>query len=300
MTHETATAARGDIRQTLPVRLGVIDYLNCVPVYDWLLGQMARDGLPSIETVAGTPAQMNQALLAGEIDISNVSSVAFGEHANEWLLIPRLSVAAHGAVESVLLFSWQDDWRALDGSSLALTDHSATSVALVRLLAERRYGIQPCYVTQPPDLDTMLAEHDAALLIGDIALREGYLRRAIAGRGQPHVFDLATEWQAWTGLPFCFSVWAARAERAEAIAASEVAPLLHDSRARGIADLDRLAREAAARLNLPVEVCARYLRLLDYDLGPSDLDGLRHFLEMAVPNFHWSSVRFIGESGESA
>jgi predicted solute-binding protein len=173
MTHETVTTAREDARQTLPVRLGVIDYLNCVPVYDWLLGQMARDGLPSIETVAGTPAQMNQALLAGEIDISNVSSVAFGEHADEWLLIPRLSVAAHGAVESVLLFSWQDDWRALDGRSIALTDHSATSVALVRLLSERRYGIQPRYVTQPPDLDAMLAEHDAALLIGDIALRSG-------------------------------------------------------------------------------------------------------------------------------
>jgi chorismate dehydratase len=168
-------------------------------------------------------------------------------------------------------------------------------VSLVRLLSERRYGIQPRYETQPPDLYAMLAEHDAALLIGDIALREGYLRRAIARRGQPHVFDLATEWQAWTGMPFCFSVWAARAERAEVIAASEVVRLLHDSRARGIADLDRLAREAAARLNLPIAVCARYLRLLDYDLGPSDLDGLRHFLEMAVLNFRWSDVRFIGE-----
>jgi len=300
MTHEATTAAPGDVRQTLPVRLGVIDYLNCVPVYDWLLRQMATGDVSSIETMAGTPAQMNQALLSGKIDISNVSSVAFGEHADEWLLVPHLSVAAHGAVESVLLFSWHNDWRALDCCSIALTDHSATSVALVRLLSERRYGIQPRYVTQPPNLDTMLAKHDAALLIGDIALREGHLRRAIAGRGQPHVFDLATEWQAWTGLPFCFSVWAARAERAEAIAASEVVRLLHGSRAHGIADLDRLAREAAARLNLPVEVCARYLRLLDYDLGPDDLDGLRHFLEMAVPNFHWSDVRFIGASGESA
>lgn len=300
MTHEVATATQKDIRQTLPVRLGVIDYLNCVPVYDWLLGQMASDGLPSIETVAGTPAQMNQALLSGAIDISNVSSVAFGEHADEWLLVPHLSVAAHGAVESVLLFSWQDDWRALDGRSIALTDHSATSVALVRLLSERRYGIQPHYVTQPPDLDAMLAEHDAALLIGDIALREGHLRRAIAGRGQPHVFDLATEWQTWTGLPFCFSVWAARAERADAIATSEVVRLLHDSRARGIGNIDRLAHEAAARLDLPIAVCARYLRLLDYDLGPSDLDGLRHFLEMTVPDFHWSNVRFVGETGESA
>ncbi len=296
MTHEAAIATTGDARQTLPARLGVIDYLNCVPVYDWLLGQMATSGLPSIETVAGTPAQMNQALLSGAIDVSNVSSVAFGEHAREWLLIPHLSVAAHGAVESVLLFSWRDDWRALDGRSIALTDHSATSVALVRLLAERRYGIQPRYVTQPPDLDAMLAEHDAALLIGDIALREGHLRRTIAGQGQPHVFDLATEWRAWTGLPFCFSVWAARAERAEAIAASEVVRLLHLSRERGIADLDRLAQEAAARLDLPIAVCARYLRLLDYDLGTRDLAGLRHFLEMAVPDFRWSDARFIGES----
>ena len=297
MTHEAAIAAPSSAGRTLPVRLGVIDYLNCVPVYDWLLRQMAERSMPGIETEAGTPAQMNRALLSGAIDISNVSSVAYGEHSDEWLLLPHLSVAAHGRVESVLLFSWHDDWRALDGRSIALTDHSATSVALVRLLAERRYAIQPRYVTQTPDLDAMLAEHAAALLIGDIALREGYLRRAIAGRSQPYqpyVFDLAAEWQTWTGLPFCFSVWAARADRAEAIAASDVVALLQGSRRRGVAELDRIAREAAARLKLPLAVCQQYLRLLDYDLGPRDLDGLRRFLEMAVPGFRWSSVRFVG------
>lgn len=299
MTHEAAVAEPDSAGQTLPVRLGVIDYLNVVPVYDWLLHQTASHGLPGIETVAGTPAQMNQALLSGAIDISNVSSVAFGEHVSEWLLLPHLSVAAHGRVESVLLFSWHADWRALDGRSIALTNHSATSVALVKLLAEQRYGIQPSYATQPSDLGAMLTGHDAALLIGDIALREGYWRRDVSGRGQPYIFDLATEWEAWTGLPFCFSVWAARAGRAEAIAASEVVQLLHQSRERGIADLDRLAHEAAARLDLPVEVCNHYLRLLDYDLGQRDLDGLRHFLEMAVPGFRWSDVRFIGEKNES-
>ncbi|HET9981809.1 MAG TPA: MqnA/MqnD/SBP family protein, partial [Ktedonobacterales bacterium] len=149
MTHEAATTAPTSAGQTLPVRLGVIDYLNCVPVYDWLLRQMAESRLANIETEAGTPAQMNRALLSGGIDISNVSSVAYGEHAGEWLLLPHRSVAAHGRVESVLLCSWHDDWRALAGRSVALTDHSATSVALVRLLAERRYGVQPRYVTQP-------------------------------------------------------------------------------------------------------------------------------------------------------
>ena len=294
MTHETTIAAPISESQTLPVRLGVIDYLNVVPVYDWLLRQMAERRLPGIETAAGTPAQMNRALLAGAIDISNVSSVAYGERADEWLLLPHLSVAAHGPVESVLLFSWHADWRALDGRSIALTDHSATSVALVRLLSERRYGIQPRYATQPSNLDAMLAEHDAALLIGDSALREGHLRREIAGRGHPHIIDLATEWQAWTGLPFCFSVWAARADRAGAIAESGVVRLLQSSKERGVAELDRLAQEASTRLDLPLAVCAHYLRLLDYDLGARDLDGLRRFLEMAVPGFRWSDVRFVG------
>ena len=121
-------SADGDPRQQ-SVRLGVIDYLNVAPVYD----AMRRDAslLPGVELVAGVPSAMNAALLAGEIDLSNVSSVAYGQHADEWLLVPGLSVAAQEKVESVLLFSWHADWRALDGGSIALSSDSATSVALV-------------------------------------------------------------------------------------------------------------------------------------------------------------------------
>ncbi|HLJ81897.1 MAG TPA: menaquinone biosynthesis protein [Ktedonobacterales bacterium] len=291
---DAAASSQSRHQQTQPVRLGVIDYLNVVPVYDWLLRrEQTAGGLPGIATVAGTPAQMNRALLAGDIDISNVSSFAFGAQARDWLLLPRLSVAAHGRVDSVLLFSWRKDWRELDGGSIALTDHSATSIELVRLLCERRYGIQPRYVTQSPDLDAMLAAHDAALLIGDSALTEGIARREIAGRGRPYVFDLAAEWQAWTELPFCFSVWAARADRADAVRASGAVELLHASKERGLADLDRLAVEAAARLKLSRRVCAAYLRLLDYELTDRDVAGLRLFLEMAVPGFGWEDVRFV-------
>jgi chorismate dehydratase len=272
----------------------VIDDLNVVPVYDWLLQREREAGdLSGVETVAGVPAEMNRALLAGEIHVSNVSSFAFGEHVRDWLLVPRLSVAAHGRVESVLLFSWRKDWRELDGASIALTNHSATSIELVQLLSERRYEARPSYVAETPDLDAMLSRHEAALLIGDIALKEGHARRAVAGRGQPYVFDLAAEWEAWTGLPFVFAVWAARADRAEAIRQSGVIELLRHSKERGLADLDRLSEEAAARLDLPHAVCARYLRLLDYELSERDVQGLRAFLELAVPDFRWSDVRMV-------
>jgi chorismate dehydratase len=291
----TIAALDNDVRQPI-VRLGVIDYLNVAPVYDALRREPSC--LPGAELVAGVPSAMNAALLAGEIDLSNVSSVAYGQHADEWLLVPGLSVAAQEKVESVLLFSWHADWRALDGGSIALSNDSATSVALVRLLAEDRYDAHPHYVTVAPHLDAMLAEHDAALLIGDIALVEGYQRREIAGRGKPYVFDLATEWRAWTGLPFVFAVWAARADRAWEIATSGVVRVLHESKRRGLDDLGRIAAEAAERLGLAVDACLRYLRLLDYDLGERDLEGLRRFLELAIPGFRWSDVRFLSETIE--
>jgi chorismate dehydratase len=282
----------GDAQERAAVRLGAISYLNVAPVYDWL-SRRAPNELAGVTLVDGVPAQMNRALEIGAVDISNVSSVAFGQHVDEWALAPGLSVAAHGRVDSVLLFSWHADWRDLDGRSIALTSHSATSVELTRLLAERRSGTHPRYVITAPDLDAMLAEHDAALLIGDIALREGYLRREIVGRGRPFVFDLAREWQAWTGLPFVFAVWAVRRDRAEAVRAAGAVGLLRESTARGLADLPRLAREASARLGLPASLCADYLRLLDYELSARDLLGLRRFLELAIPGFRWDDVRLL-------
>lgn len=278
------------------VRLGAISYLNVAPVYDWLTHR-SPDALAGVTLVDGVPAQMNRALEIGAVDISNVSSFAFGQHVDDWALAPGLSVAAHGRVDSVLLFSWQADWRDLDGRSIALTSHSATSVELTRLLAERRAGAHPRYVTTAPDLDAMLAEHDAALLIGDIALREGSLRREIAGRGRPYVFDLAREWQAWTGLPFVFAVWAARRDRADAAPLLRAVELLRESTARGLADLPRLAREASARLGLPAARCADYLRLLDYELSARDLLGLRRFLELAIPGFRWEAVHTLDTTG---
>jgi chorismate dehydratase len=277
-------------------RLGRIAYLNVAPTYDWLTRAARAGELPTIELIEGTPARMNRALETGEADISNVSSFAFGAHAREWLLASHLSVTAHGRVDSVLLFSWHADWRALDGGSIALSDHSATSIELTRLLAENRYGARPRYVTTIPDLDAMLTEHDAALLIGDIALREGYLRRVIAGRGQPYVFDLAAEWQAWTNLPFVFAVFAARADRVEAVRAAGALELLRASTALGLANLPAIAADASTRLGLPQAVCVDYLRLLKYDLTDDELEGLRLFLEMSLPDFSWSNVRLLDEN----
>src|SRR5262249_41616229 len=79
--------------------------------------------------------------------------------------------------------------RELDGLPVALTDHSATSINLLRVLCERHYAIAPEWRTMPQDLDTMLGCCAGALLIGDRALVEGVLRRHVGRRGLPYLFD---------------------------------------------------------------------------------------------------------------
>src|SRR5579859_5671852 len=97
---------------TKSIALGIFNYLNIQPVYFGLLRQQQHGG---IDLVTGVPTRLNAALLSGEVDLSCVSAYAFAERCGELRLLPRLSISAPGAVESVLLFSRHDDWQALGG-----------------------------------------------------------------------------------------------------------------------------------------------------------------------------------------
>ena len=279
---------------TRPTALGIFTYLNIQPVYYGLLReQREHTMLDNIALVTGIPTRLNAALLNGEVDLSSVSGFAYAEHRDQFCLIPHLSISAPGTVESVLLFNRYDNWQALDSKKIAVTNHSASAVNLLRVLCKHRYNIEPRFVTMPSDLDAMFATCDAALVIGDMALIEGTIRREIAGVGQPTIFDLGQEWAQWTGLPFVFGVWAARADRAEAIRTSGVLEQLYRSKAEGLASIDAIGQEQAPRLGLAPERCANYLRQMTYDLSEADLQGWRLFLELSLPGFRWDEIRWL-------
>ena len=280
--------------QTRPIALGIFTYLNIQPVYYGLLREQREHTiLDKIELVTGVPTRLNAALLSGEVDLSSVSGFAYAEHRDRLCLIPGLSISAPRAVESVLLFSRYDNWQALDRKKIAVTNHSASAVNLLRVLCKHRYKIEPRFVTMPSDLDAMFTTCDAALVIGDTALIEGTTPREIAGIGTPSIFDLGQEWAEWTGLPFVFGVWAARSDRAEAIRASGVLEHLYRSKTEGLASIDQIGQEQAPRLGLSPERCAHYLRQMTYDLSEADLQGWRLFLELSLPDFQWKDVHWL-------
>ena len=93
-------------------------------------------------------------------------------------LLPDFTVSSYSEVKSILLIS-RFPIENLSGKKVALTSTSATSQVLLKLILSRGYEVQPEYTVCPPDLDRMLADADAALLIGDIALKYYVARREL-------------------------------------------------------------------------------------------------------------------------
>jgi chorismate dehydratase len=170
---------------------------------------------------------------------------------------------------------------------VAVTTHSATSIELIRVLLALD-GIEAELVARPSDLDAMMAECDAALLIGDAALREAVARRELA-RGRPAVTDLGEAWYEHTRLPFTFAVWATLDERPPS---QMLVARLRAAREAGLGNLAAVSAVEAERLGLSQAVVQRYLANFRYYLEPPDRDGLLAFAAASEPGVSAADLRF--------
>src|SRR5258707_12078111 len=121
------------------MRLGRIGYINCYPVYAGLDRGVVH--VPA-ELVTGTPAELNDLLVAGELDMSVISAIEYARHAKDLVLLPDLAISCDGPVRSVALFSKRAVGR-LDGRTVLLSASSRTSVVLLELLCRDVWHIKP-------------------------------------------------------------------------------------------------------------------------------------------------------------
>jgi len=174
-------------------------------------------------------------------------------------------VACDGPVESIRLYHRKPLARV---ERLALDAGSRTSALLAQVVLRDRYGATPVCVPAEPELQSMLAECDAALLIGDPALR--------ADAPSPYV-DLGEEWKALTGLPCVFALWALRHPDPDLI------ELLRCAWRSGAGAVEEVAAQEAPQHGLDPEHMRHYLsESIRYNLGPRELDGLREFARRAA------------------
>jgi chorismate dehydratase len=271
------------------MRLGRIGYVNCYPVY----GAIDR-GLVAAPAslVTGTPAELNDRLADGRLDVSVISAVAYARHAADYDLLPDLAISSDGPVRSVLLFSRRAPGE-LDGARVLVSTSSRTSVELLDLLARDHWHVALDVAPAPTEVGDLsglsAAPHDGVLVIGDSALVLS------ARHAYPHVTDLGQAWKAWTGLPFVFAVWAAR-RAVDRQAVRDVHRALLASRKWGLAHLGDLAERASEATGVERAGCREYLAGLDYGLSYRHLAGLTDFLRRlaahgAVPD---GTLSFLG------
>jgi chorismate dehydratase len=252
------------------IRLGHIDYSNCIPVHARLLAPAAP---ADVQVVRGVPTELNLALAESRIDAAPCSSIEYARHAGQYRLLP-FTIASRGPVQSILLECDRPP-EALGPAAVALPTASATASVLLRILLERRWRVTPRYLDFEQTADDPFERGCAAALwIGDVALR----RRPAAGH---HLLDLGEEWWSWTGLPFAFALWQVRRDL-PAASLRRLATLLEESRAWFLEQPERLARHYAPIYQLPPHRLLRYWDSLIYDLTDDVRAGLLHFLKLAA------------------
>jgi chorismate dehydratase len=231
------------------IRLGRISYVNMAPVFHRLEAD--------VEQISGVPTELNGRLLAGDLDVAPISSIAWARAADRLRILPRLCVSSEGAVDSIQLVSRLPLEHV---RSVAITPESATSVVLTKVLLPQAEHV-PFGV-----------EADATLLIGDAALRSAFENPT------PH-HDLGRLWLERTGLPMVFAVWAVREPAVDGVSELEDALVASVRQAR--AEPELLAYESSERYGYPAGFLARYFEKLRYSFGPRERAGLLTFLELA-------------------
>jgi len=272
------------------LRISVVQYLNTTPLVRGFTHGSQRGKYELSFTV---PSECAEALRTGAADVAIIPAIEYQRIPN-LVVLPDLSIASKERVRSLLIISKSPIREA---RSLALDQSSRSTQALTRILCDARWLISPRFVEAAPDLPAMLADCDAALLIGDPALRlaiaaeqqvtpgkDGEWICTGAQAGLPkfaklHLYDVVHEWWQLTERPAVLAVWAARVE----IATPELAADFSASLAFGLAHLPEICAEASRDLQLPEKELSLYLRTnIDYSLDAENLKGLSEYFAHAA------------------
>jgi len=244
----------------LKYRISAISYLNTKPLL-YGLSQSAYIGKNSILELEH-PAISGRKLITGQADIGLIP-VAFFPQLEKFQIISETCIATDRYMPSVLLSS-QVPMKEIE--RIWLDYQSATSVNLVKILAENFWKISPEWLKSNPGYENRIENKTAGVIIGDRALK--FMPRFL------YNFNLSVEWYQYTGLPFVFACWVTTKNiDPEFLNEFEKALLL------GIDHLDEVVRIEERNHSFPDINVEEYLKVyLKFKLDADKKEGMKRFL----------------------
>jgi chorismate dehydratase len=288
---------------SIRLRIAAIDFLNPAPLMWDFEHEPEQSRLAEHYSIHRTmPAECAAQLEAGDADIGLIPIASYATIAG-LLIIPGCTIASMDRVRSILLVV-RTATELSRVKTVAADTSSLTSLAYLQILFSRYWSGAPEFVPHAPDLDTMLAHCDAALLIGDPALLalEGQREREKRTGESLQYIDLAHEWRERTGTPWVSAFWAVRnkALAETSRSSSEVIEDFVSSRDHGLEHIDDIAEEWASRIPMSDADIRAYLTgNIHYVLDEACLEGMEMFFRYAsecavLPGV--SGLNWVGKS----
>ena len=148
--------------------------------------------LAQLDVSLDIPSDCARKLIDNQVDIGLVPVAALLDIPN-YKIISNYCIGASGPVDSVFIFS---ERPIQEIKTIELDVQSRTSNNLARVLLKHHWKVNAEVVSN--------CRADAFVQIGD---------RTFGKKDQyAYTYDLAEEWQIFSGLPFVFAVWAANKE----------------------------------------------------------------------------------------
>ncbi|MEO6924121.1 MAG: menaquinone biosynthesis protein [Bryocella sp.] len=280
----------------MPLRVSAISFLNPAPLlYDFEHEPRASELAREFERHYTTPAECARELEEGTADLGLIPVASLTDAMR---IVPGCTIASLGEVRSILLLVKKARGRegesVLEGSLqhvrvIASDAASRSSQTYLRILFEHFHGVKARFVEMdadaPQSVEWMLAEGDAALLIGDPALLARERRGEIDPNDELLWLDVAAMWQERTSLPWVAAVWAVRPEAlgGENVSAERLTEVLIASRDAGLAHVAQIVQEWTPRLAVPAATIDEYLRTnIHYVLDEECVRAIEVFRELAA------------------
>jgi chorismate dehydratase len=294
------------------LRISIVQYLNTAPLV-WGFTNGPLQG--KYDLFFTIPSQCAEDLRCGRADVAIIPAIEY-QRIPGLAILPDMAIASKHHVRSLLIVSRKPIEQV---QTFALDSSSRSTQVLTRILCAEKWRIMPQFSQALPDLPEMLQRAEAALIIGDPALRIslGIEKAPIQKEGRPgspgqtvcqaatlgitgsellYVYDVVGEWRALTGLPAVLAVWTCRRE----LATPELTADFLASRDFGLAHLGEISYEAAQDLELPQRALESYLSdNIDFSLDAENRRGLELYFEHAAKfgliakadAIHWAAAK---------
>jgi len=246
-------------------RIAASSYLNTAPlIWSFLEGSKQR----TVELFTHqAPARCAEMLANGEVHAALVPVIEY-QRIPGISIVPDVCVGSQNAVRTVILASKLNNLKKI--KRVALDDSSRTSASLIKIIFREFLGLEPEWQVLRPDLRSMLEHNDAALIIGDPAMK--------IPRDKLRVFDLAALWHDFTGFGFVFAMWMTRNGQAEQVGMID----FKSARDEGLGHLDEIAADYRVSLALSAAEIKDYLtQNIAFQVDEKMKQGLELFFELA-------------------